>query len=101
MLQRILLVPLLSPLLSPQGVVTERLTRTAKDDIFYEFSVNDPDTYTQPWKAELSFYPATRVYEYACHEGNQGMLGILAGARELERAKAAEAKPVKASKRTR
>ncbi len=75
----------MSPLLSPQGVVTERLTRTAKDDIFYEFSVNDPDTYTQPWKAELSFYPSPALYEYACHEGNHGMIGILAGARELER----------------
>ena len=41
--------------------MTERLTRTAKDDIFYEFAVNDPETYTQPWKAELSFYPVTRA----------------------------------------
>lgn len=73
--------------LSPKGVVTERLTRTGEKDIFYEFSVNDPDTYTQPWKAELSFYPSPALYEYACHEGNHGMLGILAGARELERAK--------------
>ena len=86
---------------SPDGVVTERLTRISDKEVNYQFEVNDPATYTQPWKAELSFYPATRVYEYACHEGNQGMLGILAGARELERAKAAEAKPVKASKRTR
>ncbi len=87
--------------LSKQAVVTERLTRTGEKDIFYEFSVNDPGTYTQPWKAELSFYPTSKLYEYACHEGNQGMIGILAGARELERAKAAEAKQVKASKPTR
>ena len=84
--------------LSPKGVVTERLTRTGPKDIFYEFTVNDPDTYTQPWKAELSFYPQSRLYEYACHEGNYGMHGILAGARlkEQQAAAAAKAKPVKA-----
>ncbi len=83
--------------LSPKAVVTERLTRTGEKDIFYEFTVNDPDTYTQPWKAELSFYPQSRLYEYACHEGNYGMHGILAGARLKEQqAAAAKAKPVKA-----
>ncbi len=82
--------------LSGKGVVTERLTRTGEKDIHYEFTVNDPETYTQPWKAELSFYPTTNLYEYACHEGNYGMFGILAGAREKERQAAAAAKPVKA-----
>ena len=86
--------------LSPKAVVTERLTRTGEKDIFYEFTVNDPDTYTQPWKAELSFYPQSRVYEYACHEGNYGMHGILAGARLKEEQAAAKAKPVKASAKT-
>jgi hypothetical protein len=87
--------------LSPKAVVTERFTRDAEKDIFYAFSVNDPATYTQPWKAELSFYPQSRVYEYACHEGNYGMHGILAGARLKEEQAAAaakaKAKPVKAS----
>ena len=46
--------------LSPRGVVTEKLTRTSEKDIFYEFTVNDPENYTQPWKAELSFYPQPR-----------------------------------------
>ena len=83
--------------LSPKGVVTERLTRTSDKDVFYEFSVNDPETYTQPWKAELSFYPSPGLYEYACHEGNYGMHGILAGAREKERqaAKSSKIKTVK------
>ena len=81
--------------LSPKAVVTERLTRTGEKDIFYEFTVNDPDTYTQPWKAELSFYPQSRLYEYACHEGNYGMHGILAGARLKEQQAAAKAKPIK------
>ena len=84
--------------LSKQAVVTERLTRTSDKDIFYEFSVNDPGTYTQPWKAELSFYPTSKLFEYACHEGNQGMIGILAGARELEREAALTAKPTKPAK---
>ena len=86
----------MSPLLSPNGVVTERLSRISKDEIFYEFSVDDPETYTQPWKAELSFYPSPALYEYACHEGNHGMIGILAGARELEReAMKTSAKPTR------
>jgi hypothetical protein len=83
--------------LSPNGVVTEKLTRTSEKDIFYEFTVDDPENYTQPWKAELSFYPQSRLYEYACHEGNYGIVGMLAGAREKERQRAAEAaKPTKA-----
>ena len=81
--------------LSDKGVVTERQTRTGDKNILYDIAVNDPETYTQPWKAELSFYPTTQLYEYACHEGNYGMHGILAGAREKER-QAAAAKPVKA-----
>ena len=84
--------------ISENAVVTERFTRTGDKDILYEFSVNDPETYTQPWKAELSFYPSPGWYEYACHEGNYGMHGILAGAREKER-RAEAAKPVKAAKR--
>jgi hypothetical protein len=78
--------------LSPNGVVTEKLTRTGEKDIFYEFMVNDPENYTQPWKAELSFYPQSRLYEYACHEGNYGIVGMLGGAREKERQAATEAK---------
>jgi hypothetical protein len=84
--------------LSEKAVVTERLTRTGEKDIHYQFTVNDPETYTQPWKAELSFYPTTNLYEYACHEGNYGMYGILAGARLKERqAEAAKttARPVR------
>ena len=83
--------------ISANAVITERFTRTGEKDIFYEFGVNDPETYTQPWKAELSFYPSNGLYEYACHEGNYGMHGILAGAREKERqAAATKAKPTRA-----
>ena len=70
--------------LSPKAKVTERLTRKSESEIFYQFTVDDPDTYTQPWKAELAFYPSKGVFEYACHEGNYGLEGILAGARARE-----------------
>jgi hypothetical protein len=78
--------------LSAKAKVTERFSRAADSEIFYEFKVDDPDSYTQPWKAELSFHPAKGgLYEYACHEGNYGLFGILAGARQKER-EAAQAK---------
>ena len=81
--------------ISPKAVITERFTRASEKDVVYEFTVDDPDTYTQPWKAELSFYPSKGMYEYACHEGNYGMTGILAGAREKERRWAAESAKAK------
>ena len=81
--------------LSPKGKVTERLTRKSENEIFYQFTVDDPETYTQPWKAELSFYPGKGVYEYACHEGNYGLEGILAGARAKEAEAAAKPQAAK------
>lgn len=71
--------------LSPQGRITERFQRWADDEIFYAFTVEDPETYTQPWTVENSFRPQSRMYEYACHEGNYAMPGILIGARKRER----------------
>ena len=72
--------------LSPDAKVTERFTRTGPKEIAYSFTVDDPATYTQPWTAELSFYPQSSLYEYACHEGNYGIVGILQGARSREKA---------------
>jgi hypothetical protein len=67
--------------------VTERLTRTAPNTITYRATVADPTVYAQPWTVE---FPMERtenpVYEYACHEGNYGLAGILSGARAEERA---------------
>ncbi|MDZ4760255.1 MAG: hypothetical protein SGJ21_04210 [Alphaproteobacteria bacterium] len=72
--------------LSPGGKVTERFTRVSDKEIFYAFTVEDAALYAQPWTAELSFYATDKqVYEYACHEGNYAMPGILAGARLQER----------------
>ena len=71
--------------LSDKGRVTERLTRTAATQIFYQFQVDDPVYYTQPWKAEEALNARqAHVYEYACHEGNYAMAGILGGARSQE-----------------
>lgn len=67
------------------GRITERFSRYSESEIFYKFTVEDSNIYLQPWTAELSFYATgDGLYEYACHEGNYAMPGILAGARRLE-----------------
>jgi hypothetical protein len=74
--------------LPPTAKVTERFTRVAADQLLYQFTVEDSEAYTQPWKGEVPML-ATKdlIYEYACHEGNYALPGILAGAREGEKAK--------------
>jgi hypothetical protein len=72
--------------------VTERFTRIDAKTLLYRFTVEDPTTWARPWTAEYSWPIAAsneRVYEYACHEGNYAMQGIMKGARLLE-AEAAE-----------
>ena len=72
-------------ILSPQGKVTEKFQRAGPGEIYYEFTVDDPVYYTQTWRAEETLKKRDRsVYEYACHEGNYAMTGILGGARILE-----------------
>lgn len=67
------------------AVVTERFTRVAEDEILYAFTVDDPGAYTEPWSGELTLRRTDGpIYEYACHEGNYAMRGILAGARVQE-----------------
>ncbi len=85
--------------LSPEGTVTERFTRIAPDELLYQFTVNDPGHYTTAWSGEYAFKPGKgNVYEYACHEGNYAMDGILGGARLKE---AADMKQTSAKARTR
>lgn len=75
------------------GRITERFSRYAENEIFYQFTVDDSNLYSQPWTAELSFYATEDgLYEYACHEGNYAMPGILAGARRLEKQEVMNAK---------
>ncbi len=74
---------------SPRLKVIERFTRTEQQTILYEFTVEDPDTFSTPWRGEIPFhYTDQPIYEYACHEGNYALPGILAGAREEEKAAA-------------
>ena len=66
--------------------VVERFTRTGKDTILYQFTVEDPATWGKPWSGELLMGPATgAVYEFACNEGNYGLADIFSGARAEEK----------------
>jgi hypothetical protein len=66
--------------------VIERFTRIAPDKILYKFTVEDPTTFPQPFSGEVAMNKAQgNMYEYACHEGNYALPGILAGAREAEK----------------
>jgi hypothetical protein len=72
--------------LSPNGKVIERFTRISNEEMLYEFTVDDPTYYTQVWKGEMLFTKDDeRIFEYACHEGNYALPGILAGARAEEK----------------
>lgn len=69
--------------------VTERFTRTGPNVLLYKFTVEDPSTFTAPFSGELPFNRIDElIHEYACHEGNYALPGILAGARAEEQAKA-------------
>tara|TARA_B100001123_G_scaffold265478_1_gene295596 strand:+ start:2176 stop:3153 length:978 start_codon:yes stop_codon:yes gene_type:complete len=78
----------------PNLRLVERFTRVSEDTIDYEFTMSDPDMFTRPWTAlvPMTTDQASRgvtsgpLYEYACHEGNYGLLNIMRGARveELE-----------------
>jgi hypothetical protein len=70
--------------------LVERLRRADADTLRYEFTVNDPDTYSQPWTVafDLDSRPGYEIYEYACHEGNYGLANMLSAARAEERAAA-------------
>ena len=77
--------------------LVERFTRVDADTIDYEFTVEDPTTWTRPWSVAYPFrslqslvggvdqIQIPQIYEFACHEGNYGLTGQLAGARALER----------------
>jgi len=66
--------------------LVERFSRPDANTLLYEFTVDDPSSFTRPWSAAL---PMTKtpdqIYEYACHEANYAMAGILRGARAGEK----------------
>lgn len=71
---------------SPNAKVTERFSMWSNDQIVYEFTVDDPGVYKQPWRAEMVLNRTPdAMFEYACHEGNYSLPGILEGARRDER----------------
>jgi hypothetical protein len=65
--------------------LVERFTRVDNAMLLYEFTVDDPTAFTKPWSAVLPMTKTNdRVFEYACHEGNYALVGILRGARAQE-----------------
>ncbi len=66
--------------------LVERFTRVAPDEIDYRVTIIDPTTFVSPWTLAIPYVVTGEdMFEYACHEGNYGMEGILKGAREEER----------------
>jgi hypothetical protein len=71
--------------IGPDAKVTERFIRVSPTEIRYAFTVEDPATYTETWKGEMPFHTTKEpMYEYACHEGNYSLAGLLQGARYVE-----------------
>jgi hypothetical protein len=67
--------------------LTERFTRVAEDTVRYEFTVDDPTVWTRPWTAAIYWKKSNgQVYEYACHEGNLSLRGMLGALRAEEAA---------------
>ena len=74
---------------TPGMTLVERLTRVDADTLAYEYTVDDPETWTRPWTASIPMRRSDEpLYEYACHEGNYSMPGILGGHRADEAAAA-------------
>jgi hypothetical protein len=67
--------------------IVERFTRVAPDRIDYEARIDDPEIFTRPWTLAFPLMKDDeyRIYEYACHEGNRAVEGVLRGARYQER----------------
>jgi hypothetical protein len=73
--------------------LVERITRVGPDEIDYRVTLTDPTTFARPWTIAVPFVVTGEdMFEYACHEGNYGMVGILSGAREEEAAAAQKGK---------
>ena len=75
-------------MMSDEAKIVERYTRTGPDSLQYGVIVNDPKTWTKPWKAS---FPLRReasygMFEYACHEGNHAMFNILSASRSADKA---------------
>ena len=70
---------------SDQMILEERIRRIDENTLEYDFTIEDPLSWDQPWSAKFPLRAISDpVYEYACHEGNHGLIGILAGWRRYE-----------------
>jgi hypothetical protein len=68
--------------------ITERFSRVDASTLNYEFTIDDPKTWTKPWTAVIPWNkidPDEQMYEYACHEDNYDIVHFLSGARDRER----------------
>jgi len=66
--------------------LVERFTRADANTLLYEFTIDDPESFVKPWTAVLPMAKTDdQIYEYACHEGNYALTGILRGARAGEK----------------
>jgi hypothetical protein len=83
--------------ITPDTRITERFTRVSDDEILYRFTVEDAVLFSQPWTGETSLRRTkSRLFEFACHEGNYSLTIMLQGSRAVERRAAntrAERKP--------
>jgi hypothetical protein len=67
--------------------LVERFTRVDSDSIVYEFTADDPATWTRSWTAQIRLTKIDGpIFEFACHEGNLGIANTLSGARAAEEA---------------
>ena len=70
----------------PARFSSERFSLLDADTLLYQFEIDDPTAFTQPWKGELTMArSAGPIYEYACHEGNYSLVNLLRGYRASER----------------
>jgi hypothetical protein len=73
--------------------LTERFTRVSEDTLRYEFTVDDPTVWTRPWTAAIYWKKSNgEIYEYACHEGNISLRGMLSALRAEEAAEGSAAR---------
>ena len=70
--------------------LVERFRRTDKDTLLYDFTVDDPQSFTRSWNGQIPMSPGPEhIFEYACHEGNYSLETTLSSARKLEAEQAA------------
>ena len=73
----------------PELHLVERFTRVDADTLLYEYTINDPDSFERPWSVRVAMKKSDApIFEYACHEGNRGLLNIMTGARAVDQRRA-------------